>query len=75
VPVVIGDGPEIPGVPVIGIQDREGTADLARHLLELGHRRIATITLPFGPNRRSGVVDQARMAELAWTPTLIACRG
>ena len=69
VPVVIGNGPEIPGVPVIGIQDREGTADLARHLLELGHRRIATMTLPVGPNRRSGVVDQAHMAELAWTPT------
>jgi len=75
VPVVIGDGPEIPGVPVIGIQDREGTADLARHLLELGHRRIATITLPVGPNRRSGVVDQARMAELAWTPTRHRLQG
>ncbi|MCL3860064.1 LacI family DNA-binding transcriptional regulator [Actinotalea sp. K2] len=69
VPLVIGEGPEIDGIPVVGIHDRRGTADLARHLLALGHERIATVTLPFGRDRRLGLVDDARMAALNWTPT------
>ena len=31
---------------VVGIDDRAGVAELARHLANLGHRRFATITLP-----------------------------
>lgn len=69
VPIVIGEGPEIEGVPVVGIADRRGSADLVRHLVDLGHRRIATVTLPFGGERRCGVVDADRMALLDWTPT------
>ncbi len=69
VPVVIGEGPEIEGVPLVGIEDRRGTADLVRHLADLGHERIATVTLPFGGDRRCAVVDPQRMAELDWTPT------
>lgn len=69
VPVVIGEGPAVEGVPVVGIQDQRGTADLVRHLLELGHQRIGTVTLPFGTERRCGVVDDARMGELDWAPT------
>lgn len=69
VPVVIGEGPEVDGVPTVGIEDRRGTADLARHLVELGHERIACVTLPFGGERRNAPVDSARMRELDWTPT------
>jgi DNA-binding LacI/PurR family transcriptional regulator len=69
VPVVIGEGPEVDGVPTVGIEDRRGTADLARHLLELGHERISCVTLPFGGERRNALVDAARMRELDWTPT------
>jgi DNA-binding LacI/PurR family transcriptional regulator len=69
VPVVIGEGPSIAGIPVVGIKDREGTADLARHLLSLGHRRFATVALPFAHPRRSGLVGPERMAMLDWTPT------
>lgn len=69
VPVVIGEGPEVEGVPVVGAHDQRGTADLIRHLLELGHRRIGTVTLPFGTERRCAVVDEARMDDLDWTPT------
>lgn len=69
VPVIIGEGPEIAGVPLVGIADREGTARLVRHLVGLGHRRIASVTLPFAGDRRCGVVDAARMEQLDWTPT------
>ena len=69
VPVVIGEGPEIAGIPLVGIKDRAGTAELARYLLSLGHRRIATVTLPFAHPRRAGVVGPERMALLDWTPT------
>jgi DNA-binding LacI/PurR family transcriptional regulator len=69
VPVVIGEGPEIEGIPLVGIKDRAGTAGLARHLLAIGHRRIATVTLPFALPRRAGVVGPDRMAQLDWTPT------
>lgn len=69
VPIVIGEGPQIGDIPVVGIKDRAGTADLARHLLSLGHRRIATVALPFAHPRRGGVVGPERMALLDWTPT------
>lgn len=69
VPVVIGEGPEIAGIPLVGIKDRAGTAELARYLLSLGHRRIATVTLPFAHPRQAGVVGPERMALLDWTPT------
>lgn len=69
VPVVIGEGPEHEDIPLVGIQDRRGTAELVAHLTGLGHERIGVVTLPFGGRRRTGVVDAARMAELDWTPT------
>ena len=69
VPMVIGEGPEIEGIPLVGIRDRSGTAELVRHLRELGHERIGTVTLPFGGERRCGAVTPERMTELDWTPT------
>lgn len=69
VPVVIGEGPETAGVPVVGIQDRKGTAQLAEYLLKLGHKRFGSVALPFGHPRRAGVVSAGRMAALDWTPT------
>lgn len=69
VPMVIGEGPEIEGIPLVGIRDRSGTAELVRHLTGLGHERIGIVTLPFGGERRCGAVTPERMAELDWTPT------
>lgn len=69
VPVVVSDGCAPVGVPVVGIHDRRGTADLAAYLLDLGHKRFASVTLPFGHPRQAGVVTPGRMAALDWTPT------
>lgn len=69
VPVVLGEGPETEGLPVVGIHDRAGTADLVRYLTGLGHRRIAAVTLPFGGPRRTGAVDLEHRPTVDWTPT------
>jgi DNA-binding LacI/PurR family transcriptional regulator len=67
IPAVVVEGQDLPGVVTIGIADREGVADATRHLVGLDHSRIATVTLPFGPERRSGLADETRLGELTWT--------
>jgi DNA-binding LacI/PurR family transcriptional regulator len=69
VPVVVGEGRPVEGAPLVAIEDRAGTAEAVRHLVELGHTRIAEITLPFGRDERSGPVDAARLAQADRTPT------
>ncbi|GII98744.1 LacI family transcriptional regulator [Sediminihabitans luteus] len=68
-PVVIGEGRAVEGVPLVSIQDREGTADVARHLTSLGHTRVAEISLPLDNTGRTGPVDAARLAQVDKTPT------
>jgi LacI family transcriptional regulator, repressor for deo operon, udp, cdd, tsx, nupC, and nupG len=49
VPVVAVSVPTaMPGVPAVLVQDREGAAAVARHLLELGHRRFGYVSGPEG---------------------------
>ena len=62
VPLVAVEGPVVPGVPLVGIEDRDGTATLARHLAELGHRDVAMVTMPLRLDGRRGPVDRARLA-------------
>ncbi|AEG43414.1 LacI family DNA-binding transcriptional regulator [Isoptericola variabilis] len=69
VPVVVGEGRPVEGAPLVALEDRAGTAEVVRHLVELGHTRIAEITLPFGRGERSGPVDAARLAQVDRTPT------
>ncbi|WP_265520590.1 LacI family DNA-binding transcriptional regulator [Oerskovia flava] len=69
VPVVVGEGRAVPGAGLVGIKDREGTAAVVRHLVELGHTRIAEIALSFGTAERTGPIDAARLAQVDRTPT------
>ncbi|WP_225752963.1 LacI family DNA-binding transcriptional regulator [Actinotalea sp. Marseille-Q4924] len=69
VPVVVGEGPSTTTAPVVAIDDHGGSAALGRHLLELGHERVAVVSLPFDGVRRCGPVDAARRAQLDWAPT------
>ncbi|WP_448062832.1 LacI family DNA-binding transcriptional regulator [Cellulomonas hominis] len=67
IPTVVVEGHELEGIATtVGIEDRAGVAELGRHLLALGHRRIATVTLPFGPSRRSGLADDERLGQIEW---------
>ena len=52
VPLVVVEGPAWPGTTFIDIDHRGGARALAEHLHDLGHRRVATLTLePSHPQR------------------------
>ena len=52
VPLVVVEGPAWRGATFIDIEHRAGAAALARHLHDLGHRRVGTLTLePSHPQR------------------------
>ena len=45
-PVVAIEADDMPGVLSISLDNRDATARLARHLLELGHERVSVVALP-----------------------------
>ena len=59
-PLVVLDQPRLPGVPLVGIDDEAGGAVAAAHLLGLGHRRLAVVTMPLHADGRSGPADIRR---------------
>jgi DNA-binding LacI/PurR family transcriptional regulator len=61
-PMVVVDGPRLPGAAHVGIDDRGGTTAAARHLLELGHRRLGVVAAPLSPDRYEGPADAERQA-------------
>lgn len=69
VPVVIGEGRATEGAPLVAIADRVGTAAAVRHLVDLGHTRVAEISLPLDSSDRSGPLDATRLAQVDRTPT------
>lgn len=44
-PVVTVDQTPTPGVPAVNVDDEGGAQDAAQHVVELGHRRVAIITV------------------------------
>lgn len=55
VPVVIVDQPkDVPGTSRVCIDDRAAMAELARHVLDLGHREIGLLTMRLGRDRPWG---------------------
>jgi DNA-binding LacI/PurR family transcriptional regulator len=64
VPLVAVEGPVVDGVVLIDIDDRRGTAEIAAHLRELGHRRVAAVAMPLRLDGTRGLVDAARRARV-----------
>jgi DNA-binding LacI/PurR family transcriptional regulator len=62
VPVVAVEGPEADGVVMIDIDDRGGTRELAGHLRDSGHHRVAVVAMPLRLDGTRGPVDPARRA-------------
>jgi DNA-binding LacI/PurR family transcriptional regulator len=48
-PLVTVDQQPVSGVPSVNVDDREGGRQAARHLVELGHRRVAVVAFGNGP--------------------------
>lgn len=78
VPFVLVDGHPPPDVPNVGVDDRRGAYDVIQHLTQLGHRRIAILSLEPGPDvtehgyhgplarRMSGITEALLEADLTW---------
>ncbi len=64
VPVVAVEGPITEGAVLVDIDDRGGTAELAAHLRDLGHRRVAHVAMPLRLDGTRGPVDAARRARV-----------
>ena len=60
-PTVVADQPmSVAGVDRVGVDDRGGMLELARHLIELGHRRIGVLCMRLSSTRYDGYADPAR---------------
>jgi DNA-binding LacI/PurR family transcriptional regulator len=75
VPVVAIEAVPLDDVISIDLDNREASGRGAEHLRELGHRRVAVITLPLDAERTRGAVTPARVAESAAHTTLERLAG
>jgi len=75
VPLVAVGSSDLPGFPVVDVDNRQGGYDATRHLLEHGHRRVATIVgpreWPSAAARLEGYRRALREAGLADDPALV----
>jgi DNA-binding LacI/PurR family transcriptional regulator len=68
VPVVSIEGYPMEGVPTIVQDNRDATERGARHLRELGHERVAIVTLALDPSHQRGRVTDELLA-VSTSPT------
>ena len=68
-PLVVCDTPHMPGVPFVSIDDRGGARAAAQHLLDLGHRRLAVVSLRMRDDGRRGFVDEERRCDPVYRVT------
>lgn len=61
-PVVVIEGDAGVGIPQITLDNREAAAEIARHVQQLGHIRVVTLTLPTDSARRRGEITPAGLA-------------
>lgn len=60
VPTVICDQPANDTADRVGIDDKQAMSSMARHLIELGHRRIGVLCMRLARDRNDGLVPQPR---------------
>jgi DNA-binding LacI/PurR family transcriptional regulator len=68
-PVVAVDEPRFVDGPGVGVDDRGGARQAAGHLVRLGHRRIAVISMETRPDGYAGPLDAARRAGSVYAVT------
>ena len=61
-PTVINGGPSTAGVDCVTIDNESAAASAARHLIELGHRRLGVVTWRLHPDGYRGWVSPGRLA-------------
>lgn len=55
-PIVAIEAPQMEGVVAVDLENRRGSESAARHLLGLGHTRIAVVTLPLQQSHEAGAL-------------------
>jgi len=75
IPIVAIEAEPIQGVLPIDLDNRDATARGARHLAELGHERVALVTLPLDGDRATGELTESRIAQSRAHTTLERIRG
>jgi DNA-binding LacI/PurR family transcriptional regulator len=60
-PTVTVDMSKLPGIAAVGIDDRAAARKIANHVLQLGHRRIAILSLEMMPDGFSRLVNDDRV--------------
>lgn len=60
IPIVVVDAPRLPGVPLVGVRDREAARTQMRHVLDLGHTKVGIIADRLRPDGYRGVVSADR---------------
>lgn len=61
VPVVVCDQPtDVPDVDRVGIDDQAAMAELARHVAELGHRKVGVLCMRLSLDRNDGFASVTR---------------
>ncbi|MGB4136622.1 MAG: LacI family DNA-binding transcriptional regulator [Microbacterium sp.] len=61
-PAVVIEGDAGEGIPRIALNNREASAEVARHIFQLGHEDVALVTLPLDADRGRGDVTPERVA-------------
>jgi DNA-binding LacI/PurR family transcriptional regulator len=62
VPLVAVEGPVADDLVLVDIDNRGGTVEIARHLRELGHRRVAVVALPLRLDGTRGPIRPPRLS-------------
>jgi DNA-binding LacI/PurR family transcriptional regulator len=60
-PTVTVDMTKLPEIAALGVDDRDAARKIAGHVLRLGHRRIAVLSLEMMPDGYSGLVNGDRI--------------
>jgi DNA-binding LacI/PurR family transcriptional regulator len=67
---MIGDGaPADPRVVNLSLDNRGASAEVSRHVRELGHERVAHVLMPLGPHQRRGPVTPPELDEAVFVDT------
>ncbi|MFU8947249.1 LacI family DNA-binding transcriptional regulator [Mycetocola zhadangensis] len=75
IPIVQIEGPGDNGVHTVGVDNRGGSRRLAQHLRDLGHTRVALVTLGVDRNRGLAPLAPEREATATVTTTLERIAG
>ncbi|WP_243226246.1 LacI family DNA-binding transcriptional regulator [Microbacterium sp. CIAB417] len=64
VPVVVMEGDAGEGIPRIRLDNHDAQAVIARHVRELGHRRVVVVALPVGGGHGTGWFDPQSVSQI-----------